>query len=146
MRPGYVPQHRERIFIAGFRDDTGFDFGDLEFRNPAMGPSLDKILHSPDEGPEDDFTNPIAGNGANAFSVVNPKYTLSDKLWNYLKAYAKKHKAAGNGFGFGLNTPDMRARTLSARYYKDGSEILIDQPETNPRRLTPRECARPYGF
>ena len=74
------------------------------------------------------------------------KYTLSDKLWGYLQNYAEKHKAAGNGFGFGIADPDGVARTLSARYYKDGSEILIAQEGKNPRRLTPRECARIQGF
>ena len=77
---------------------------------------------------------------------MNEKYTLSSHLWAYLQAYAAKHKAKGNGFGFGLNTPDQTSRTLSARYYKDGSEILIAQDENNPRRLTPRECARLMGF
>ena len=77
---------------------------------------------------------------------VDDRYTLSDKLWNYLQMYADKHKAKGNGFGFGL--PDLNgvSRTLSARYYKDGSEILIRQDKKNPRRLTPRECARLQGF
>ena len=74
------------------------------------------------------------------------KYTLSDKLWNYLQNYAAKHKAAGNGFGYGIASPDGISRTLSARYYKDGSEILIAQNGRNPRRLTPRECARLQGF
>ncbi len=78
---------------------------------------------------------------------VNKKYTLSTKLWTYLKDYAAKHKAAGNGFGYGLVTPDDVARTLSARYYKDGSEILVSRgPRSNPRRLTPVECARLMGF
>jgi DNA (cytosine-5)-methyltransferase 1 len=143
---GYVPQHRERIFIAGFRQDTGFDFDRLEFRMRENGPSLESILHSPDEEPEKLFTLPVEGEMANTRSAVNERYTLSDKLWEYLKAYAAKHKAAGNGFGYGINTPESRARTLSARYYKDGSEILIDQGRTNPRRLTPRECARLMGF
>ena len=79
-------------------------------------------------------------------SDVDDKYTLSDKLWEYLQNYAAKHKAAGNGFGYGLADPDGIARTLSARYYKDGSEILIAQEGKNPRRLTPRECARLQGF
>ncbi|MFR0556102.1 DNA cytosine methyltransferase [Pseudoscardovia radai] len=74
------------------------------------------------------------------------KYTLSDRLWAYLQAYAAKHKAAGNGFGYGLIGPGDTTRTLSARYYKDGSEILVRQPGRNPRRLTPRECARLQGF
>jgi DNA (cytosine-5)-methyltransferase 1 len=78
---------------------------------------------------------------------VSDKYTLSDHLWKYLRDYAAKHKAAGNGFGYGLVTGEDVARTLSARYYKDGSEILISQgANNNPRRLTPRECARLMGF
>ena len=77
---------------------------------------------------------------------VDSKYILSDKLWTYLQNYAAKHKAAGNGFGYGIADPDGISRTLSARYYKDGSEILIAQEGENPRRLTPRECARLQGF
>lgn len=143
---GYVPQHRERIFIAGFREDTGFDFERLEFRPAETGPSLASILHAPDEEPEGQFTQLRDGTNVNGRCVVSERYTLSDKLWNYLQAYAAKHRAAGNGFGYGINTPDSRARTLSARYYKDGSEILIDQAPGNPRRITPRECARLMGF
>ena len=80
-------------------------------------------------------------------SDVDPKYTLTDHLWKYLRNYADKHKAAGNGFGFGLVTSSDVARTLSARYHKDGSEILVSQGNRrNPRRLTPRECARIMGF
>jgi DNA (cytosine-5)-methyltransferase 1 len=74
------------------------------------------------------------------------KYTLTDHLWNYLQEYAKRHQAKGNGFGFGIANPDGVTRTLSARYYKDGSEILIAQKDKNPRRLTPREAARLMGF
>ena len=77
---------------------------------------------------------------------VDDKYTLSDKLWLYLQNYAAKHKAAGNGFGYGIAPLDGVSRTISARYYKDGSEILIEQRGKNPRRLTPRECARLQGF
>ena len=78
---------------------------------------------------------------------MNEKYTLTTKLWQYLKDYAAKHKAAGNGFGYGLVTPDDIARTLSARYYKDGSEILVSRGgRKTPRRLTPRECARLMGY
>jgi DNA (cytosine-5)-methyltransferase 1 len=78
---------------------------------------------------------------------VNDKYTLSDKLWDYLQGYAAKHKEKGNGFGFGLVEGDSIARTLSARYYKDGSEILVSRGAMkNPRRLTPRECARLMGY
>ena len=77
---------------------------------------------------------------------VDAKYTLSDKLWTYLQNYAAKHRAAGNGFGYGIADPNGISRTLSARYYKDGSEILIAQEGKNPRRLTPRECARLQGY
>lgn len=143
---GYVPQHRERIFIVGFREENAFDISKLRFNDPKTGPRLDSILHSPNEEPEEHFTRPVDVPGANEASVVSDKYTLSDKLWNYLQAYAEKHKAKGNGFGFGLCGPDDTARTLSARYYKDGSEILIAQEGRNPRRLTPRECARLMGF
>ena len=116
-----VPQHRERIFIKGFREPRHFEFPEF----PTKGPKLASILD-----PE-----------------VPDKYTLTDHLWDYLQNYAKKHRAAGNGFGFGLTTSSSVSRTLSARYYKDGSEILISQGQnTNPRRLTPRECCRLMGF
>jgi DNA (cytosine-5)-methyltransferase 1 len=116
-----VPQHRERIFIVGFREPRHFEFPEF----PAEGPKLETILDA----------------------EVPDKYTLSDHLWKYLQDYAAKHRAAGNGFGFGLFNGKDVARTLSARYYKDGSEILISQgPKKNPRRLTPRECARLMGF
>jgi DNA (cytosine-5)-methyltransferase 1 len=136
----FVPQHRERIFIVGFRDRP-FSFASLEVPDPLKGPKLSEILHSENgsEKPEPPFT---AGRQA----TVSDKYTLSAHLWRYLKGYAEKHKAAGNGFGFGLFGPDDVARTLSARYYKDGSEILIKQKGEAPRRLTPRECARLMGF
>ena len=147
---GYVPQHRERIYIAGFREDSGFNFDDFEFADPKKGPLLSTILHDETEEPETHYTLPPEA-PSNAQSVLNEKFTLSDKLWSYLQNYAAKHKAKGNGFGFGLNGPDDKARTLSARYYKDGSEILIRRQdakgnEANPRRLTPRECARLMGF
>jgi DNA (cytosine-5)-methyltransferase 1 len=116
-----VPQHRERLFIVGFQPGRDFEFP----RFPATGPKLATILES----------------------EVADKYTLSDHLWNYLQNYARKHKEAGNGFGFGLVTENDVARTLSARYFKDGSEILISQgQQKNPRRLTPRECARLMGY
>jgi DNA (cytosine-5)-methyltransferase 1 len=116
-----VPQHRERIFIVGFKPGRWFEFPIF----PVGGPRLESILDAD----------------------VPDKYTLSDHLWQYLQDYAKKHRAAGNGFGFGLFTGRDVARTLSARYYKDGSEILISQgPGKNPRRLTPRECARLMGY
>ena len=79
--------------------------------------------------------------------VVQEKYTLTPRLWEYLQGYAAKHRAAGNGFGYGMVYPDSVSRTLSARYHKDGSEILVWQGEgMRPRRLTPRECARLMGF
>lgn len=136
----FVPQHRERILIVGFRDPTGFNFQDLQL--PPNRPLLGTILHPQDgsEPAEEPFT--LGPNGS-----VNPKYTLTDKLWAYLQAYAEKHRKAGNGFGFGLVDKDSVARTLSARYYKDGSEILVSRGKgKNPRRLTPRECARLMGF
>lgn len=137
----WVPQHRERIFIAGFRDDCDFTFDDFVVPDPMAGPKLDTILHPEDgsEIAERPYTTGLKG-------AVADKYTLTDHLWRYLKAYADKHKAAGNGFGFGLNGRKGVARTLSARYYKDGSEILIEQVGKVPRRLTPRECARLMGF
>ena len=122
----FVPQHRERILIVGFdRKRYGRDPG-FRFNITPVDPKpvVRDILETDVDG----------------------KYTLTDKLWTYLQNYAEKHRAAGNGFGFGIADPDGVARTLSARYYKDGSEILIEQPEKNPRRLTPRECARLQGF
>ena len=139
----FVPQHRERIFIVGFESETEFDWSMA--RLPKIGtssPTLDAILHpqNSSEEPEEPYT---IGKKA----MVNPKYTLTDHLWTYLQNYAAKHKAKGNGFGFGLVDKKDTARTLSARYYKDGSEILISQGKRkNPRRLTPRECARLMGF
>jgi len=115
-----VPQHRERIFIAGFKKTTPFRFPEIEDKKPKLTQILSKR--------------------------VAKKYTLSDHLWDYLQKYAKKHKENGNGFGFGLADKEGIARTLSARYYKDGSEILIPQKGKNPRRLTPRECARLMGY
>lgn len=121
----FVPQHRERIIIVGFRDDT-FK-GKEKFKFPKLPQSKAKMKDILEQKPD-------------------MKYTLSDKLWNYLQAYAVKHKAKGNGFGFGMTDLNGISRTLSARYYKDGSEILIPQDGINPRRLTPRECARLQGF
>ncbi len=137
----WVPQHRERIFIAGFREPTDFSFADMEIPDPLHGPRLGSILHPEDgsEAPEKPFTEGNIGR-------VSGKYALSDHLWQYLQNYAAKHKARGNGFGFGLVGPDNVTRTLSARYYKDGSEILVERADRNPRRLTPRECARLMGF
>lgn len=121
----FVPQHRERILIVGFdnkafKGKDKFEFPRLPMATHAIGDVLEK---SPDS-----------------------KYTLTDNLWEYLQKYAAKHKEKGNGFGFGMTSLNGVARTLSARYYKDGSEILIPQGKKNPRRLTPRECARIQGF
>lgn len=140
----FVPQHRERILIAGVRGDLGFgiDLDALALPDGAGGPKLGSILHAED-GSE------LGGNEAflDADGRVSSRYTLSDKLWQYLQDYAEKHRRRGNGFGFGLTGPQDVARTLSARYHKDGSEILVDRgPGLNPRRLTPRECARLMGF
>lgn len=137
----FLPQHRERIVIVGFREDVPFSWDDLKL--PAKGSvRLKTILH-----PEDASEKPEAAFTLGSSAAVNGKYTLTDKLWEYLQGYADKHKAAGNGFGFGLVTPNDVARTLSARYYKDGSEILVSQGKgKNPRRLTPRECARLMGY
>jgi DNA (cytosine-5)-methyltransferase 1 len=136
----FVPQHRERILIAGFLEETGFSFDDLPL--PEKGPRLQSILH-PEDGTEEAEEPYTTGEKAR----VHAKYVLTDKLWAYLQAYAEKHRAAGNGFGFGLVDGTGIARTLSARYYKDGSEILVSRGKRkNPRRLTPRECARLMGF
>lgn len=120
----FVPQHRERIFIVGF-DKNRFEEDNFEF--PEL-PVADHVM--------EDILN----------KEVPDKYTLTDKLWEYLQNYARKHREKGNGFGFGLVDFDGISRTISARYYKDGSEILIPQEEKNPRRLTPRECARLQGY
>ena len=136
----FVPQHRERILIAGFREHCGFDLSDL--RLPEAASILRSVLHAEDGSEEAEPPYTLGPRAA-----VNPKYTLTDKLWAYLQAYAAKHRAAGNGFGFGLVDGEAIARTLSARYYKDGSEILVSRGAgENPRRLTPRECARLQGF
>ncbi len=122
----FVPQHRERILIVGFDRKR---FGkDIQF-NFDITPVYPKPVIRDILEPE-----------------VDKKYTLSDKLWTYLQNYAAKHKAAGNGFGYGIAPLNGVSRTLSARYYKDGSEILIEQDGSNPRKLTPRECARLQGF
>lgn len=136
----FVPQGRQRILIVGFREPTDFDFDDLHL--PADKPTMASILH-----PQDGTESPEAHYTTGPKAKVDTRYTLTPKLWAYLQAYAAKHRAAGNGFGFGLVGPDSVARTLSARYYKDGSEILVAQgSRKRPRRLTPRECARLMGF
>ena len=137
---GYVPQNRERILIAGFLTDSNFRFDEVEIPSPIEGPTMGSILH-PQDGTE------LQSEYLDETGKVLSKYTLSKKLWDYLRAYKEKHRKQGNGFGFGLVGPDDKARTLSARYFKDGSEILIKQGRgRRPRRLTPRECARLMGF
>jgi DNA (cytosine-5)-methyltransferase 1 len=137
----FVPQHRERIFIAGFREDCGFNWNALRLPPKEEWPKLSTIIHEAGEEPEPPYTE-----RARSQTTVSSKYTLSDHLWAYLQAYAEKHRALGHGFGCSVFTPAQIARTLSARYHKDGSEILIGQRNRNPRRLTPRECARLMGF
>ena len=124
----WVPQHRERIFIVGFREDVGFCFE-----------GFDAVIPKEEEWPK-------LGSILQGHNEVDAKYTLTPKLWEYLQAYRAKHEKAGNGFGYSLFDKDGVTRTLSARYHKDGSEILIDQKGTRPRRLTPTECARLMGF
>jgi DNA (cytosine-5)-methyltransferase 1 len=137
----FVPQHRERIMMIGFREPAAFSFED--FSLPEKGHvTLSSIFHPQDgsESAEEPYTT-------GELAEVNSKYTLTPKLWQYLRDYAEKHRKAGNGFGFGLVNGSSVSRTLSARYYKDGSEILVCQGNENrPRRLTPRECARLMGF
>lgn len=135
-----VPQHRERVYIVGFRDDVQFEWDSLELPPAASGPRMSTILH-PEDG-----TGPIDPRYTDESGKAAPKYTLTPHLWAYLQAYATKHRQKGNGFGFGLVGPDNVSRTLSARYYKDGSEILVRRGTDTPRRLTPRECARLMGF
>ncbi|QVM98588.1 DNA (cytosine-5-)-methyltransferase [Pseudomonas sp. SORT22] len=137
----FLPQHRERIVLVGFRKDLdvhqGFTLKAIEQYYPASRPSFGDLLDKD----------------------VNSKYVLTPKLWEYLYRYAQKHREKGNGFGFGLTRSTDVARTLSARYHKDGSEILVDRgfndladfysPENQmnrPRRLTPTECSRLMGF
>ena len=116
-----VPQHRERIYIVGFRNPVPFQYPKLDNLNPILKSILER--------------------------QVSDKYVLTERLWSYLQGYAEKHRLAGNGFGFGMADLNGVTRTLSARYYKDGSEILIPRGRNErPRRLTPRECARLMGF
>jgi len=123
----FVPQHRDRTIMVGFDKrkfgtDIKFDFDLVKL--PDADKQVKSILKR----------------------EVDPKYTLSDHLWKYLQDYSKKHKLKGNGFGFGLVNMEGITRTISARYYKDGSEILIPQNGSNPRRLTPDECAALQGY
>ena len=115
-----VPQHRERVFIIGFREPLKFEWPELEDRKPKLKDILE--------------------------NEVDEKYTLTDGVWRALQRHAERHRKKGQGFGYGIGDPEGTSRTLSARYYKDGAEILIAQKGKNPRRLTPRECARLQGF
>lgn len=206
----YVPQHRERTYIAGFKDPIPFEFPKflaikyLFSWNDIPGKDNGRLIRylkqnfgidwvkttkiekidnfnikvsigkndillklndkqteanlKIDDGRTDKFVVKMKNNNLEICAINKPKfrdilekdvlekYTLSDHLWNYLKNYAKKHREKGNGFGFGLTDLDGHSRTLSARYYKDGSEILIPQNNKNPRRLTPRECSNLMGF
>lgn len=139
----FTPQHRERILIVGFAKPTNFSWD--QFRIPEKSHRMRDVLH--DQNGNEPY---IASDGNRYFdhdqSRVQEKYTLTPNLWEYLQNYSAKHKLAGNGFGYGLVNGDSVARTLSARYYKDGSEILVEQESGRPRRLTPRECARLMGF
>jgi len=121
----YVPQHRERVFLVGF--NTDFFGSDVSFKFPKAPDNQLKL-------------------GDILEKKIDTRYILSDHLWKYLQDYAAKHKQKGNGFGFGLVDKNAITRTLSARYYKDGSEILVKMKNSNPRRLTPRECARLMGY
>jgi DNA (cytosine-5)-methyltransferase 1 len=140
----FTPQHRERIIIVGFSSPTKFSWENLKL--PEYGPRLDSILH------KTNGTEPVLPWDGDRFfdhqtNMVQPRYTLTENLWSYLQSYAEKHRAAGNGFGYGMAYGHSVTRTLSARYYKDGSEILVWQGDhLRPRRLTPRECARLMGF
>ena len=123
----WVPQHRERVYIVCFDKAKFAECPPFEFP-PAPEQPRPMLIDILDPAPD-------------------PKYTLSEHLWNYLQRYAEGHRAKGNGFGFGLADPQGIARTLSARYHKDGAEILIPQGTGKPpRRLTPPECARLMGF
>jgi len=132
----FVPQKRERIYIVG----VSKDICNIE--------QFKQLISSIEISYEIQKRLPIPRIKDILENDVPDKYTLSDKLWNFLQEHSKKHSAKGNGFGFSLINPeiDLTSRTLTARYYKDGSEILIKQNGKNPRKLTPRECARIMGF
>lgn len=128
---GWVPQHRERIFFIGFRPDCGMVKDEFKFPEPpAERPTLASLLQK----------------------SVDPKYTLGEGTWATLERHKKHHERAGNGFGYGLILPpfddkDKVTRTISARYFKDGAEVLLEQENgERPRRLTPLECSRLMGF
>jgi DNA (cytosine-5)-methyltransferase 1 len=139
----WTPQHRERIVIVGFREKCAFSWDALQV--PKETPRMRNILHHEDGS--EPYLEHDGHRYVDAHGKVQSKYVLTDRLWKYLQGYAEKHRLKGNGFGFGLVTPNDVSRTLSARYYKDGSEILVFRGKgKRPRRLTPRECARLMGF
>ena len=123
----WVPQHRERIYIIGLHRDY---FGETRFEFPEIPP---------------DAPFPVLGDLLEP-DPVPERYILTEHLWQYLQDYARKHREKGNGFGYGLVGTEDTTRTLSARYHKDGSEILVRTSGPCPRRLTPRECARLMGY
>ena len=126
---GWVPQHRERVFIVALnkREFTQQDVDNFVFpRGKIQGPLLGSILENEAD--------------------IDPRYVISRHLWTYLKQYKKTQEAKGNGFGYGLVDSSSVSRTLSARYHKDGAEILISRGKGNPRRLTPREASLLMGF
>jgi DNA (cytosine-5)-methyltransferase 1 len=137
----WVLQNRARVFIVGFREETGFDFGDLILPEFPYSPVLKDILH-PQDGTEEAESPYTEGKKA----WVSERYTLTDALWISFQKHREKHRAKGNGFGFCLYSSEGIAPTLPAHYAKGGSEILIPQTGKNPRRLTPRECSRLMGF
>jgi DNA (cytosine-5)-methyltransferase 1 len=148
-----VPQHRERIFIAGFRREA---FG-LENRRRNWShfwEEVDERIECQAEeqrrqyGVDAEEEWPRVGPVLEPHNQVPDTYTLTENLWEYLQDYKAKHRAKGNGFGYGMVRPDdTYTRTISARYYKDGSEALVYQGEDKrPRRLTPLECARLQGY
>lgn len=131
----FVPQRRERVYIVALDKKV---YSKEQF---------DAVVKEIQDAYDAQKAKPLPHFQSILDKDVAPKYTLSDKLWSFLQAHANKHKEKGNGFGFGLmKQSDVTSRTITARYYKDGSEILIEQPGKNPRKLTPREAARLMGY
>ena len=137
----WVPQNRARIFIVGMRDTADFSLDNFRVPDSENRPKLKEILH-----PQNETEEPEPPYTIGDLAKVSENYILTEHLWNYLQDYAERHKRKGNGFGYGLFGPNDVARTMSARYYKDGAEILIRRGSGIPRHLTPRECARLMGF